>query len=172
MKIATWIGTCLFLLMASPVLAQNGPPGGGGGGGGPGGGQGGPPDFAQMRQRMEEEMKQDMGVTDDQWKDLQPKIEKVETLRRSIEGHGGPPGGHGPGDNNDDQESPLESATHDLEDVLDKDDAKPDEIKAKVEAVRKARTAAKADLEKARKELSEGLNAREEAVLVARGILD
>jgi DNA repair exonuclease SbcCD ATPase subunit len=171
MKIAAWIGTGLLFLIVSPVLAQNGPPGGGGGGGGPGGPGGGPPDFSQMRQRMEEEMKQDMGVTDDQWKELQPKIEKVETLRRSIDGHGGPPGGHGPGDN-DDQESPLEAATHDLEDVLDKDDPKADEIKEKVEAVRKARAAAKTELEKARKELAEGLNAREEAVLVARGMID
>ena len=40
-------------------------------------GQGG--DF---RQRMEEGMKTALGTTDDEWKALQPKLEKVMTLQR------------------------------------------------------------------------------------------
>ena len=97
------------LLMASLTAvsfgqADNGGGGPGGPGGGPGGG-GGPPDFAQMRQRMEDRMKQQLDVTDDQWDTLQPKIEKVQELKRELRlgggggGPGGPggPGGRGPG---------------------------------------------------------------------------
>jgi hypothetical protein len=73
----------------------------GGGPGGPGGPGGGPPDFAQMRQRMEDRMKQQLDLTDDQWDNLQPKIEKVQQLKRELRvgGPGGPggPGGFGRG---------------------------------------------------------------------------
>ncbi len=165
-----WFVALLLALIAVPAFAQQGPPGGGGGpGGGPGGG--GPPDFAEMRKHMEDEIKQDMDLSDDQWKTIQPKLEKVEELSESLGGHHGPP--RGPDDQNDDQKvSPVEQAVRDLEDTLDKDNATDEQIKAKVEAVQKARETAAADLKAARKELKEGLTVRQVAVLVARGILD
>jgi hypothetical protein len=124
-----------------------------------------------MRKHMEDEIRQDMDVTDDQWKAIQPKLEKVEELSDSLEHPHGPP--RGPDDQNDDEKvTPVEQAVRDLEDTLDKDNATDDQIKAKVEAVHKAREAAAADLKAARKELKEGLTLRQEAVLVARGILD
>jgi hypothetical protein len=162
-KKSAWFVAFLLALTAVPAFAQQGPPDGGPGGG--------PPDFTEMRKHMEDEIKQDMDVTDDQWKAIQPKLEKVEELNESLAGHHGPP--RGPNDQADDEKvSPVEQAVRDLEDTLDKDNATDDQIKSKVEAVRKAKETATADLKAARKELREGLTVRQEAVLVARGILD
>src|SRR5262245_28244140 len=74
--------------------------------GGPGGGQGGqggqggpPPDFnpQAMRQRMMDRMKERLGATDDEWKVLSPKIEKVMSVQRDLRGGGGPGGMFGGG---------------------------------------------------------------------------
>ncbi|HXE55185.1 MAG TPA: hypothetical protein VN541_19335, partial [Tepidisphaeraceae bacterium] len=51
----------------------------------------GPPDFAQMRQQMEQHLKDLLGASDNEWKVLQPKIEKVRQAQRSA-GQGGPMG--------------------------------------------------------------------------------
>jgi hypothetical protein len=55
-------------------------------------------DPAQMRQRMQERMKQQFEVTDDsEWKAISERIEKVMQARRSLGGPGGPGGFGGPG---------------------------------------------------------------------------
>lgn len=62
--------------------------------------QGGPPDFAQMRQQMMDRLKDAIGASDDEWKVMEPRIEKVQQLQRATGGRGpgmfGPPPG-GPG---------------------------------------------------------------------------
>jgi Spy/CpxP family protein refolding chaperone len=59
-----------------------------------------------------------------------------------------------------------------LADTLDNKDAKPDEIKAKLTALRDARAKAREELTKARKDLTDLLTQRQEAVLVQFGILE
>lgn len=160
---------------------------------------GGPPDPAQMRQRFADRMKEMLGVNDDEWKALQPKIDKIQQLRRDASprgmmmffgpgpggagggGPGGPPGGIGggrggppPGFGRDNGQPPsaVQQAMNNLRETLDNKDAKPEDIKSRLQALRDARAAAKADLTKAQDELRDLLTARQESVLVMMGTLD
>lgn len=154
---------------------------------------GGPPDPAQMRQRFVDRMKEQLGLSDDEWKALQPKIEQVQQLRRDASarafffgpgggpgGPGGPPPGFGggpggPGRGGPDADrppSPVQQKLNDLRETLDNKDAKPDDIKAKLAAFRDARDKARADLAKAQEDLRGLLTTRQESVLVIMGTLD
>jgi peptidoglycan hydrolase CwlO-like protein len=176
--------------MTLPSFAQQNPGGGGqgqgqngGGGGGQGGqnGRGGNPQ--QWRQRMMDNLKEQLGATDDEFTALQPKIEKVMQMQRDLGagrmqmfrgrngGNGGPPGGNFGGNNNQDP-SPLQQATTDLQTTLDNKDAKPEDIKTKLDAFRDAKSKVKDELTAAQKELKDLLTQRQEAVLVEMGILD
>src|SRR5512133_4166844 len=87
-------------LTAGVGLAQDGGGPGGPGGGGFGGGR---PTMEQIRERMATRMKEQLGVNDEEWKALQPKVEKVQQLQfqqnagrmGGFRGRGGPggPGG-------------------------------------------------------------------------------
>ena len=80
----------LVAAMAVPAMAQQQPaPGGGGGAGGPGGFGGGRIDPTQFRQMMNDRMKELMGANDEEWKALQPRIEKVQQLSRDASNFGG-----------------------------------------------------------------------------------
>ncbi len=169
------------------------------------GGPPGPPNADQWRQRMEEfrqrmadQMKQDLGVNDDEWKVLQPRIEKVQTLSMQSRGggmrgmfgrRGGRPG-EGPGGDrpkgdrpegdrpktdrprDDRPQSEVETKSNALRDVLENKEAKPEEIKAALTALREARAKARQELETAQKELREVVTVRQEAVFVTMGLLD
>lgn len=172
----------LIMAAASPALAQVPGPGG----------PGGPPDFAAMRQRFLDRMKEMLGASDDEWKALQPKIEKVQQLQRETSGMrgmlmmmfgpgpggpppggpGGPPPGGPGGFGGDQPPSPVMQKMQDLRATLDNKDAKPEEIKAKLQALRDARAQAKADLTKAQDDLRDLLTTRQESVLVTMGILE
>jgi hypothetical protein len=80
---------------------------------------------------------------------------------------GGPGGPGGPMAN-----SAVQKAVHHLNDVLRTPDAKPDDIKAAVAAVRDARTKTKTDLGKAQDDLKSVVSSRQEAILLAMGILE
>jgi len=69
-------------------------------------------------------------------------------------------------------ESPMQSAISDLRDTLDNTASTPDQIKVKLEALRQARTKARADLVKAQQDLRDLLTQRQEAQLVLNGMLD
>jgi len=180
---------------------NNNPGGGQPGGGQPGGGFGGR-DMTQWRAAMNERLKTELGATDDEFKALQPKIEKVLQLQRDLNagrfrgfqrpGQGGPGGGQpgqgGPGggqpggqpgatpaaggDAATPPANPVATANRELQDMLENKDAKPDEIKAKLEALRTAKTKVREELTKAQSELKELLSQRQEAVLVTNGTLD
>jgi hypothetical protein len=80
-----------LMLSAGSVSAQNDATGGGGGGSnGGGGGRGGRNfDPAQMQQRMMENVRSDLGFTNDtEWNAVQPLIQKVMDARRDT-GFGG-----------------------------------------------------------------------------------
>jgi predicted S18 family serine protease len=66
----------------------------------------------------------------------------------------------------------VEKKAQELSTLLQNKDAKPEDIKAALAAYRDARTKAKAELEKAQKDLRDLLTVRQEAVLVSMGTLD
>jgi hypothetical protein len=162
----------------------------------PGGNQPGQPgqpggrgnfDPAQFRQRMMDRLKEQLGASDDEMQALMPKIEKVMTLQRDAGGGmrgmfggrrgggpGGPGGNGGPGGPGGAtaNESPVRQKSADLQETLQNKDAKPDEIKAKLDALRAARAQAKQDLAAAQQELKGLLTQRQEAVMVEMGMLE
>ena len=163
-----------------PAMAQNDPAPGGpppagdtGGQGGPGGGQR-RFDPAQFRQRMLDRMKDELGASDDEFKAIQPKLEKVFELQRDARG-GGMRGGRRGGPDaaaTDQPKSAVQKAQEDLRKTLENKDAPADEIKTKMVALRDAKSKAKEDLVKAQADLRDLLTQRQEAVLVMAGLLD
>jgi len=138
----------------------------------------------QFRQQMSDRMKQSFGATDEEWKVLQPKIEKVQTLSRQSRGGGGMGmmfGGGGRGGNDkgggrggppsDRPQSEVDKKVEILQKVLDNKEAKAEEIKTALAGVLEARAAAKKELEVAQKELREVLTVLQEARCVLMGIL-
>ncbi|MFB3892073.1 MAG: hypothetical protein ACE15C_08635 [Phycisphaerae bacterium] len=164
------------------------------GGSGPGpvvtSGTGAPPppgpwgqvDPEQMKKWMEQfkvqaakRMQEALGATDEEWKVLQPKIEKLQTLSQqtSVMGMGMGmgrimfPGG---GDPKDVPEVTRKMQA--LRDILKNKDAKPEEISEALKEYREARAKAKEELAKAQKELKEILTVKQEAVMVTMGLLE
>jgi len=164
-------------------------------GGGPGGGpQGGPRqgqrfNREEMQRMMAERMKETLEISDEEWKVFEPRITKVLTLSQQSGGFGGMGmmmrgrrGGFGPGgqqgarggDTQAQQQelTPVEKSTQELQTVLDNKDAKPEEIKAKLTALRDAKEKARQDMVKAQKELRDIVSVRQEAQLVMMGLLN
>ena len=173
------LAVLVVALAAVPAFGQA--QGGGGGGAGGGGGRRGNFDPAQMRQRMEERLKEELGASDDEWKALQPKIEKVMELerdanggRRGMFGRGrrGGPGGDQATPTPTPPSSPVQEKAQALQKVLDNKDAKPEEVKSALQAYRAARADAKQQLAKAQDDLRGLLTARQESVLVMFGMLE
>ena len=170
--------------------AGGGPGGGGPGGGGPGGGGGwggGRFDPERMRQAYAERMKETLGVTDEEWKVLGPRIEKVQTLSMQLRaggrmgmfggrgGRGDRPEGAAPPDAQPQPErelSEVEKAANALRETLDNEDATADDIAKKLTALREAREKVKQELAVAQDDLRQLLTARQEAQLVLMGLLD
>ncbi len=141
-----------------------------GGPGGPGG------DF---RQRIMDNIKEQMGVTDDEeWKVITAKLEPV--MAKRMETMGGMAGmmrssrGRGGDDNANEgrQRSAIETASRDLRTTLENKDATEDQIKEKLTTFREARDKARTELATAQKELKEILMPRQEAVLVQYGMIE
>ena len=175
--IGFWATALLLGAIAIPALGQatTPPPGGAGQGNNR---------RAQFQQQMNDRLKEQLALNDDEFKALQPKIEAVMTAQRSTRGgggrgRGGPGGPGGPGgganapaDSNAPAPTAAQTAAKDLQATLDNKDAKPEEIKAKLTALRDAHSKAREDLTKAQAELKELLTQRQEAVLVNMGVLD
>jgi len=151
---------------------------------GQGQGRGRRGDPAQFRQRMEERLKEQLGTTDDEWKVLQPKLEKVMTARRETFGGfgGGMMGGRGGQRGNrggdqaarpaDQPETKLMKAQTELNTALENKSAANADIQAKLKTYREARDKARADLQAAQRELKDVCSVRQEAVLVMNGMLE
>ena len=195
MKLNNWavvagLGLALSL-GANNSLAQQDNGGGGGrqrGGGGFGGG--GNFDPAQMRERMLDDMRDQLEVKEDaEWKAIQPLIEKVMDAQRQVMSErirgffGGRGGGRNGGDNNGGgdngggrrrggpfgggEPSPEAEA---LQKAIDSK-ATGAELKAALAKFQDARKAKQADLEKAQGDLRKVLSSRQEAILSLRGLL-
>jgi hypothetical protein len=145
-------------------------------------------DPEQMRQRMLERTREQLGVTsDDEWKIISERVEKVMAARRDVpggfggfgRGPGGPGGRRGGGDNaqggGDRANRPRfgaeeSQAEKDLRAAIEAK-APADEIKAKLDKFRDYKKSKEADLAKAQDKLKEVLNARQEAAAVLAGLL-
>lgn len=181
--ITTLAGAILLSAIAVPVMGQAAD---NGGGGAPPAGQAGQGqqngrrfDPAQFRQRMMDNLKEQLGTSDDEFAALQPKIEKVMQAERDVNaGRMRMFRGRRGGNNNQADQanrqptSPVETAAKALQETLDNKDAKPDDIKAKLDALRDAKNKAKEELASAQKDLKDVLTLRQEAVLVEMGLLD
>jgi DNA repair exonuclease SbcCD ATPase subunit len=136
-------------------------------------------DPEQMKKMMEEwkkqaakQMQESLGASDDEWKVLEPKIDKIQELAGQVSG-GGRMGriAFGPaGDAADATDAAKKLKA--LSDLLKNKDAKAEEVAAALKDYRDAKAKAKEELEKARKELKELLTVKQEAKLVLMGVLE
>jgi Spy/CpxP family protein refolding chaperone len=150
--------------------------------GGPPGGPGGRFDPAQFRQMMMDRLKEQTGSTDEEWKTLEPLIQKVMDAQRESRGGfgfgmmrgpggpGGPGGGRGPGGGNDD--TAMGRAAAELRTANEDPNTNPQELARRIKAYREARDAAREKLAAAQKELRELLTQRQEAGLLMAGLVD
>src|SRR5690349_3289506 len=135
-------------------------------------------DPAQFRERMMNNIKERLGASDDEWKVLEPKVEKVMTAQRDARaggGFGGFGGGRrGGGGGGGDQQPTTEvgKASADLRTALENKDTPADDIAKKLAAYREARDKGRAALQASQKELKEILTQRQEAVMVNMGMLE
>lgn len=153
-------------------------------------------DPAEMRQRMMERVREQLEVTsDDEWKIISERVEKVMTARRDAAGmggmgaffggRGGPGGGRrdgnaggGGGERAGGErrrgggmfgEEPQEAK--DLRAAIEAK-APAEELKAKLEKYRAYKKKKEAELAQAQEKLKEVLNARQEATAVIAGLLN
>jgi len=156
-----------------------------GGGNGPGGGRGrGNFDPAQFRQRMLENVKEQLEITDDtEWKAIEPLVQKVMDARMAgMNGMGrgmfGRPrgGGNGPGGGDQAQQrrgpmgQPASAETEALQKAIDAKASKA-ELKASITKFVEARKAKQTELEQAQAELRKVLTTRQEAIATLNGWL-
>ena len=154
----------------------------------------------EFRKQMTERLKASLKVTDDEWAVIQPLMEKVQTkMRESMgsrgfgAGPGGPggPGGGGdrrrgggdgggaptagaPGGGGDSQrgDRPASPERDALRTALEDEKTSPEDIQAKLTALREVRKKSEAELNAAREDLRKVLSVRQEAALVGMGMLE
>jgi len=147
------------------------------------------PQRVDFQQRMVEMMKRELGAADKEWTVIEPRLTKVMILSRDINPRGmgmmrpgragddmagrGPRGRQGQSPQaSQSEKSEIQKATDALQETLDKSDASPDEVKAKLLALRNAKEKSKQELAKAQQNLKEILSVRQEAKLVLLGLLN
>ena len=142
-------------------------------------------DPAQFRQRAMDRIKEQLGATDDEWKVIEPKVDKVMNAQRESRGGfgfggfgggrygpGGATGGGGGGGADQQPTTAVGKASQDLRTTLDDKNAAPETIAKKLAGLREAREKARKDVADAQKDLKEILTQRQEAVLVINGMLE
>ncbi|HUS46695.1 MAG TPA: hypothetical protein VM098_01140 [Phycisphaerae bacterium] len=136
-----------------------------------------------FRLRMQERMREQLGANEQEWKVLQPRIEKIQQLQRDTRGGFRARAGRGarrPGEAQppaaaaaaEREQSEVQKKTEALSSLLDDEAANAGAIKAALDALRKARENAQKDLAAARKELQGVVTVRQEARLVLMNILE
>ena len=138
-------------------------------------------DPAQAQERMLQRYRERLEITDDQeWKAIQPRVQKVMDARQALFaggrgtfGRGGRQGGDA---NQTDQQrqrrnnTPTNPAADGLQKVVD-NKGSTSEVKAAIARYMEFRKAKQADLEKAQEELRGVLTSRQEAIAVLSGLL-
>jgi hypothetical protein len=118
-------------------------------------------------------IKRELGVTDDEWTVLSPKIQAYATAqaRASIGVPGGGMGGITGAFAVNAGRNDLSIALHDLRVALHDKTATDDTLAEKLKAVRDARVKANSDLASAKKDLTDIITMRQEAILVRIGVM-
>jgi len=135
-------------------------------------------DPEQMRQRMMDNIREQMAVKDDaEWKILSERVQKVMDARREVGfGGGRMPFGRRPGSEGDrgGRGGPDREVSPEVDALQKAIDAKApaDEIKAKLATYRESRKQKEAALETARQDLKKVLTVRQEAVAVMMGLVE
>lgn len=144
-----------------------------------------------MRERMMQRMQQRLGASEAQWQVIEPALQKVMELARQLDSPGRnrrAPGGtpraqgqtgqarreRGPGlrSNVSGQPSAVQRAGDELQQLLSDSRATPEQIKAKLAALRQSRAAVAQELAQARAQLQGVLTIKQEATLVLTGVLE
>jgi hypothetical protein len=122
--------------------------------------------------------KEQLQATDDEWRTLSPKLEKVLNARQAMNTGAGMNWRSSnnakptfePSSTKPDTEPGR--AMQDVRDAVAREDASKDELAAKIAALRKARQAARAKYEAAQKELTDALTPRQQAILMTLGLIE
>jgi len=177
MKKMMLMAATIAAMIAGAALAQQEGPREERGDRGPGRGRGREFNPEQMRERMREfistRLKEQLKVSDEEWGVIEPLADKVMEARRQTRqmpmGRGGP-GGPPPPEGGD--AGAVRKATDALRQALENETTPVETVKARLDELRAARTAAEADLKKAQDDLRAVLTVRQEAQFVLFGILD
>jgi predicted outer membrane protein len=116
-----------------------------------------------QRQQALEGLRDQLGVSDQEWAVLKPRIQVVHDLV-----HPAPP----PMGKSDAPRTEAELRSRELRELLQDQKAPPDQIKARLTALRAAKEHAAQQLINARQGLRQLLTLRQEALLVLNGLLD
>lgn len=128
----------------------------------------------RARERMNEQMKERLSATDEEWGVIQPRLEKVMTSRLrgvSFGGFRGGPGSPGGEGDSERQLSDVEVKSRALREAIDAE-ADAEKLKQAMTELREARAKQAEETKKAADELREVLSLRQEAVLVSMSILE
>jgi len=143
-------------------------------------------DFSKVRQaatlRWKARLKQQLGVTDEEWKVLEPRIENLVRARQEANtrpgGRAGGRSGFGSGElpvepRRDERGEPseLQEAAAELRAAMDDPDALDTDVRGRLDVYRRAREKARLKVETAERELKDLLTLRQEAILMLWGIL-
>jgi hypothetical protein len=132
----------------------------------------------EFRRRRSEQMREQFGATEAEWKVLQPMIEKVQQLQRESRGsmmrfarRGRRPGGRQPEGAPEVQQSDVEKKTAALRSLLEDKASGAAAIKGALDALRRARLKIEQELVTTQKALRDIVTMRQEARLVLMGVL-
>jgi hypothetical protein len=123
-------------------------------------------DLTPLKKLYAAHVQQSFGATDEEWKVLAPRVEKVRRLKLLLGSRGRFGGAPGAG------RTELQNAWAALAAALEKSQTQMADVKRALQAVNDAEAAAKAELLQAQKDLKELLTIRQEAMLVRIGWLD
>jgi DNA repair exonuclease SbcCD ATPase subunit len=117
----------------------------------------------QDRQRAIEDLRDQLEVSDKEWAVIKPRVEKVYNLTHPLpQVRGG----------TQQPRTDVEQRSTELRELLRDKGVAPDQIKAKLAALRAAKEKAAQELARAKQDLRQLLTLRQEATLVLNGLLD
>jgi len=116
-----------------------------------------------QRERIIENLKQQLGGSEEEWKVVQPRLDAVYLLRN-------PPMSFAPEDVS--ASALVFRLTTELQQLVSVKETKPEEIKTKLTALRAAKEQVRQELSKAQQNLRQILTIRQEAILVLNRLLD
>jgi chromosome segregation ATPase len=119
--------------------------------------------MAWQREQAIDDLKEQLGFSDREWPIIKPRLQAVYDLvhpARPMMGR------------NEQPMTETEQRSRELREALQGENPVPDQIKAKLAALRAAKERASQTLAQARQNLRQIMNLRQEAVLVLNGLLD